>query len=506
MKRLPAIVLGVLLAASPWGLLSARASDEVAVQRLREAQDLFRQGQLFRAARYAFNAGEESDIRKAESQAWVAASLMEAGLEQSASYFFIQTLRGGNREAVRRVLPYTGRLVRSVGLEFLRPFLVRHTRLEDYPASERGYFQYAAARTSWLKGDYAEAMGVLSAGLEGGARMRAELLQLRGTLKALSGAVASAAEDFEACENAAKSGSDLRNRCIASRARSLYELGRYQEADRVFDGVSKQSLVWPEILFEQAWNSYRKAEYNRSLGKLVSYRSPALSFVYNPEVDVLRAQSYLALCLYADANDEVNDFNDRYADINDEVKKLVDRHGMRLEAYFDEGKAVASVSLSSRKPLHKLMNRFVRSASFQDWVRSERELGVEMGNIRVFASAGAQAEPGFGSFPQFLGKVLAFRQKAIRELGGAFVRNSLIDYHNDLISQFEKVAFIKLEMLSRFKQQLLGQKSREVERGRGNVRPSRRDDQYFWSFNGEFWNDELGDYVFGLESECNGRS
>ena len=33
-------------------------------------------------------------------------------------------------------------------------------------------------------------------------------------------------------------------------------------------------------------------------------------------------------------------------------------------------------------------------------------------------------------------------------------------------------------------------------------KPSRRDDQYYWSFNGEFWNDELGDYVFGLESQC----
>jgi hypothetical protein len=40
------------------------------------------------------------------------------------------------------------------------------------------------------------------------------------------------------------------------------------------------------------------------------------------------------------------------------------------------------------------------------------------------------------------------------------------------------------------------------DRTRGNVIPSRRDDQYYWSFNGEFWNDELGDYVFGLESAC----
>ena len=30
----------------------------------------------------------------------------------------------------------------------------------------------------------------------------------------------------------------------------------------------------------------------------------------------------------------------------------------------------------------------------------------------------------------------------------------------------------------------------------------RNEKQYFWDFNGEFWADELGDYVFALKSEC----
>lgn len=484
----------------------ARASDEVAVQRLREAQDLYRAGQYFKAARYAFTAGEESEIRKAEAQAWVSASLVEAGLEQSASYFYIQTLRSGNREAIRRVLPSTGKLVRSVGLEFVRPYLVTHTRSEDYPASERQYYQYAAARTAMLKGDFQGALGGLSE-IPAKAKLRSELLQLRATARVMLGAFAPAISDFRECAKSASEGSDLRNRCVAGEARTLYEQGNYPEADRVYDQVAKASLVWPDILFEQAWNSYRRSEFNRTLGKLVSYKSPALAFVYNPEIDVLRAQAYLALCLYNDANEGVNEFNSRYAPVSDEVKKLTDKLNTKLQAYYDQGKEAALAPLGSMRPLHRLMNRFVRSAAFQDWVRSERELSVELGNIKSFSSGGAPAEPGYGTFPQFLSKVLDFRLKAIREMGGAFVRNSLLDYHDELIAQFEKIAFIKLEMLRRFKEQLMTRKSSVgEERGRGNVAPVRRDDQYFWSFNGEFWNDELGDYVFGLESECNGRS
>jgi cytoplasmic iron level regulating protein YaaA (DUF328/UPF0246 family) len=85
-----------------------------------------------------------------------------------------------------------------------------------------------------------------------------------------------------------------------------------------------------------------------------------------------------------------------------------------------------------------------------------------------------------------------------------FVKNSLIDYHSQLISNFEKMAFIKLEMLKRAKDQLVYKNSPHKNglRDWGNEKPHRQDYQYYWSFNGEFWNDELGDYVFGLESQC----
>ena len=264
-------------------------------------------------------------------------------------------------------------------------------------------------------------------------------------------------------------------------------------------------MVWHEILFEQAWNSYRRSEFNRSLGKLVSYKSPALSFVYNPEVEVLRAQSYLALCLYSDADRVVDEFNKTHAELGVQVKALLEKNARKLSGLYDAGKIAAASPPGSAKPLNRLMNRFVRSPSFQRWIQSERDLTVELQNIRTFAAAqpGVAAEKGKG-FPDFLHEVLNFRLKAIRALGGAFVKNSLIDYHSELISNYEKMSFIKLEMLRRFKEKLMTRKPVEEERGRGNVAPSRRDDQFYWSFNGEFWNDELGDYVFGLESECHG--
>jgi hypothetical protein len=66
------------------------------------------------------------------------------------------------------------------------------------------------------------------------------------------------------------------------------------------------------------------------------------------------------------------------------------------------------------------------------------------------------------------------------------------------------MSYIKLEVLSKRKTELYDDVSfRSSDRKRGDVTHLKRTDkQYFWTFNGEFWADELGDYVFSLKSEC----
>ena len=274
-------------------------------------------------------------------------------------------------------------------------------------------------------------------------------------------------------------------------------MDHFEDADRTFDRIPKQSFVWPDILFEQAWNSFGRQEYNRSLGKLVSYKSPALRFVFNSEVDVLRAQSYLALCLYSDANDVINEFNQKYGKIGAQVKSFVEGNSSHLSAFYELGKSALQSRLDTPNDMNRLANRFVRGPYFQNLVKAERAVESERSAIQRFGQGDT------GGFPGFLDHVLSWRGRTIALLGGAFVKNSLLDYHQILISDFEKMAFIKLEMLGRAKAQLMSSsKNPGAGRVRGNVEPSRRDDQYYWSFNGEFWNDELGDYVFGLESQC----
>ena len=72
---------------------------------------------------------------------------------------------------------------------------------------------------------------------------------------------------------------------------------------------------------------------------------------------------------------------------------------------------------------------------------------------------------------------------------------------NLLQKSLQGMSYIKLELLRHKKEILFGNR---VEEGVvGDLKNVQRNDkQYLWDFDGEFWADELGDYVYSLESSC----
>jgi hypothetical protein len=504
----------------------APASDGSAASLLRDSRGLYAAGQYFKSARYAFAASELDPAVSADADAQTTMALLQANLPNTASFFFIRTLQSGNRAAIRRVLVGTQQLLVHVGGDLLRKYLIRHTTYEDYDPINRSAYLYSLGKDALLTGKEEKAVGYLT-GISQSSPLWPFALQLRGSAHAILGHNPQAISDFEECQSnsgnsasglakgtpryrqAQREAEDLEARCRAGQARVLYQTDKFDEADQIYDHIPKKSLVWPDILFEQAWNSFGRREYNRTLGKLVSYKSPALSFVYGSEIDVLRAQSYLALCLHEDANSVINEFNGKYTRLGEQVKEFVEGKASDPVAFYRFGREALQASLYTDNQMYRMANRFIRGPYFQNLVATEKELSSEAAASRQFAASqsGTDRTPGRG-FPGFIDQVLAWRLKSVRMLGGAFVKNSFLDYHAQLISDFDKMAFIKLEMLRIAKDKILYKNtpSKSGGRSRGDVTPSRRDYQYYWGFNGEFWNDELGDYVFGLESQCRGEN
>lgn len=500
---------------------SATAPAMAASAALTEAKRLLAQGQYFSAARHAYMASQEAPTEKPDANATITLALVRAGLWNSATYFFIQTIQSGDRAAIRKVLTQTETILGRVGPDLLRDFLIRNTKFEDYDGINRSAYLFSLGKAAILKDDMNRSLEYLNQ-VKSESRLYPFSLELRGTALTVQGRVEEAVDDFRDCQkyaplvvterdmdspryrSQANEAKDLQARCAADEARAWYQAEKFDAAEKAYDHIPKASRVWPEILFEQAWNAFAKREFNRTLGKLVTYKAPALDFVFNSEVEVLRAQTYLSLCLYDDTQKSIDDFNSRYTDIGREVKRFVEVNAANLDSFYQLGLRTLKEPRDTKDPVGRLVNRFVRGPYFADLASQDASLEKERGAIQSFARmSGANGNTGLAAF---LTEVLKWRRKTIHQLGGAYVKNSLIDHHSVLVADFEKISFIRLEMLGRAKDKLIRKvmstKAEDEERTRGVVRPTRKDNQMFWTFNGEFWNDELGDYIFGLESEC----
>lgn len=519
------------------GLALSSALSSNAQASLADVIRAYNGGQYFSAARMAFNDANHTSAPadKAMAYYWVTQSLVRAGLDQAALYFFLRTVQIQDRAASKKVLELAPLFIERTGPDLMRKYLTHFTRLEDYGPKGRNAFYLIVAKDKLLKGDYQGAVQA-SGSVQSSHALYPVALQIRATALTMINQLQPALRDFGECartaeqRNNAEPGTieeelareattplmakwnqlrrdaarDLKARCIAGQARVLYELNQFDEADRMYDRIPKASFVWTDTLFEHAWNSYAREEYNRTLGKLVSYKSPALKFVFNTEIDVLMAQSYAALCIYKDAAKIIDDFSRTYGNVAKEIKTFVETSQADMRPYYLLGRRALADKLHTDRLLHRFVNRFVRSPYYESLALSEDRAVAEKVAIQRMDASRPATSTGVGAgFPGFLNMALDWRIKTIQLMGGIFVRNSMVDYHQILISDFEKMQFMKIDILGHQKQKLMEpEAAAATERSRGNRIPVRRNDQLLWTFNGEFWNDEIGDYVFALESEC----
>ena len=96
--------------------------------------------------------------------------------------------------------------------------------------------------------------------------------------------------------------------CVIHNARILYKQKQYKKSVEMYNSIPKASYRWPYTLIEKAWANYYLEDFNRSLGLVVTYKSPLLSSYFFPEAEVLNALSYYRLCLYKDTLSTIDQY------------------------------------------------------------------------------------------------------------------------------------------------------------------------------------------------------
>lgn len=281
----------------------------------------------------------------------------------------------------------------------------------------------------------------------------------------------------------------LREKCIIGKARQLFKDGNYKNSNILYNEIAKVSYSWPFLLLEKAWNFYHLRDYNRSLGILMTYQSPLLESYFFPEAEVLKALSYYQLCLYRDAAFLIDKFFKIYKKRSDTLVSFI-KSAITDKFYFtliyqekDKIKQHPFI-LNLRNQLRKKLRINLHLNSYAK-ARSEYE--------RLLKSAKYKKESKFLKFT--LDRMERLINKHVKEYFYFFINQ---------INYFSYEMFnIKLEIISRKKDLLYENKKLVANRARGSLdNVNRETDEFFFTFTGAFWADELGDYSFGLKSNC----
>jgi hypothetical protein len=290
--------------------------------------------------------------------------------------------------------------------------------------------------------------------------------------------------------------------CIVLRARKLYKAQKLPEALEVWGKISKRSYKWPYLLLEKAWAFYNQQDYNRTLGLLVTYKAPLLESYFLPEAEVLTALGYFRLCLYDDALVVIDEFYNTYKARTEALEGMLNAHKNSQTHFFD----LMQMKGEERRKLHPFIAQLAaqvgqrpRFALDQASLAKVQDEADRLAKTLEKLPAGHRAR---GWMAQSVSQLKAMKENLVGRIN-FHAKKDMFAFISEVYMLSEELFKVKLEIISRKKDLVYGSKKLIADRGRGNFSQVKRTRfEQFWKFHGAFWADEMGDFSFGLPSNC----
>ncbi|HSM94010.1 MAG TPA: adventurous gliding motility protein GltC [Anaeromyxobacteraceae bacterium] len=298
----------------------------------------------------------------------------------------------------------------------------------------------------------------------------------------------------------------LRESAFLQLARIHYENRQNRYAIFYYGKMPWGGENWLEGLWEASYAHYRIADYEKTLGNLLTLQSPYFRDEYFPESWVLKAIVYYENCRYPEARKILQDFDSIYAPVFGELESFTGGQ-KRPEAYFDLiDEAQKSTATDARSgTLRKIMRLAFTDVNIKNLVETigeiEHEMDVGIGERRPEFRQSALAK-------ELSDALTAERDRLIQE-AGARARQKLEYELDQLRTLLAQALRIQIEVSRKEREALEGSLAAggQVEVVRDlQFSYAVSDEHLFWPYEGEFWRDELGTYAYTLTKGCAGRA
>jgi tetratricopeptide (TPR) repeat protein len=284
-----------------------------------------------------------------------------------------------------------------------------------------------------------------------------------------------------------------------SLARTYYGAGDFVRAEELYGEIPRNSEYWLDSLFESSWAFYQSEQFNRALGNLHSLNSPFFNDEYYPEAPVLQAVILFYNCRWREVAGVIEEFDFTFGPLLDQLRSTM--AGLADDqAYYDFLRESAEQQGGRRfdPRLQQIVGVTLDVRSIRRAVAFIDELDRELGYIQGEDAGWAQSDLG-----QFLyNEVLATRDFAVAE-AGALVRGRLSGILQELERHDRSMTSVEVETQLAEADQISAELRAELFRGESLDDVSTASNEYMvWTFDGEYWKDELGYYYYHVNSRC----
>ena len=347
----------------------------------------------FNDAARIYTSGEKSKYPQLVSE------LMEEGMYFSATPFMKEYLASVGRVNDAEVDKILDKLITEVGVKQFEVFPNNILEKSNAPV-----VRYILARKAFRAAKYNDALKYLQRSIEDWNPVKPHALLLEGSVYAVTKKEEQAIKVFKECVDVANEqiGNEknqdrlrqlkiARDYCVVGISRSQFAVTKFDDAYSSYLDLQKSSYIWPEILFEEAWNSFYLKDYNRTLGKLVTYKAPVFNYIFNPEIDVLTALTYMELCLWSDTNKVVEDFYSRYEKDYESYKKFINGLGKDYKQYYLLVKDRAEGKLRGGEILTRALMSIGRDPAYIEMFNSFNEGKEEIEKMKKISNSSLRA-------------------------------------------------------------------------------------------------------------------
>ncbi len=337
--------------------------------------------------------------------------------------------------------------------------------------------------------------------VESDSQFYARAKYLIGLLRYFSGEDQKAVEAFQEVvrllnpKDVASPDPALRELAFLSLARIHYGYKQFDRSVYYYELIDRDSDNWLTSLFEASWAYYRRGDFEKALGNLMTLHAPFFEREYFPESKIVKAIIYFEACRYPETRTIIDGFIKEYTALLKAVEAI---------AQSNEAPETLLAKIAERQGPQDKQGQDDVTTRVINLTLSNPEIQQARANLKQVQEQRKHLGRMDDKFKQSdlganLSHELGIAQSLRAKEAGDIARSKFEREMYNLKSLLAQSLRIKIEV-ARAERESLEKQMQGQETDDGIMQAEQRstvdDEHLFWPYEDEYWRDELGTYEF----------